>query len=132
MLHCVKRWLSIKTKLLIKKWIMMVVKLFIKLKLYLNSWQYSQALLVLTECHRLAPKNVYVCLQASQLCYEQLQLNQQGVDWAQAAIKCDALPHNLARGHMALGIGLCLVAKDSRLLAVRQDLNQRALDAFKK
>ncbi|XP_059174334.1 tetratricopeptide repeat protein 7B-like [Physella acuta] len=97
-----------------------------------SSTKYAQALLVLTECHRLAPKNVYVCLQASQLCYEHLQLNQQGVDWAQAAIKCDALPHHLARGHMALGIGLCLVAKDSRLLAVRQDLNQRALDAFKK
>uniref|UniRef100_A0A2C9KRA4 Tetratricopeptide repeat protein 7 N-terminal domain-containing protein n=1 Tax=Biomphalaria glabrata TaxID=6526 RepID=A0A2C9KRA4_BIOGL len=93
--------------------------------------RYSQALPVLSECYRLAPQNVTVCLQAAQLCYEHLQLNQQGVEWSQRAVQCNVPKHFLARAYMALGIGLCLVAKDSRLNADRQSLNQKALEAFK-
>ncbi|XP_055879022.1 tetratricopeptide repeat protein 7B-like isoform X1 [Biomphalaria glabrata] len=97
----------------------------------ISSSKYSQALPVLSECYRLAPQNVTVCLQAAQLCYEHLQLNQQGVEWSQRAVQCNVPKHFLARAYMALGIGLCLVAKDSRLNADRQSLNQKALEAFK-
>ncbi|CAG5114714.1 unnamed protein product, partial [Candidula unifasciata] len=97
----------------------------------ISSGKHSQALPVLAECHRLAPQNVCVCLQAAQLCYEYLQHYQQGVEWAEAAINCKGTLIQTARSHMALGIGLCLVAKESKLLAERQELNQRALKAFK-
>lgn len=86
---------------------------------------------MLSECHQLAQNNVCVCVQAAQLCYEHLQNYQQGVDWAEAAVRCNGTRLQSARAHMALGIGLCLVAKESKLLVERQELNQRALNAFK-
>ncbi len=84
------------------------------------------------ECHRLAPQDACVCLQAAQLCYEQLQLYQQGLEWSQRAAGCVGSDHQLSRAHMAQGMGLCLVAKDSKLLHEREELNDKALQSFKK
>ncbi|GFR67492.1 tetratricopeptide repeat protein 7B [Elysia marginata] len=101
----------------------------------ISTGKYAQALQVLAECHSLAPKNASVCLQAAQLCYEHLQAYQEGMDWARLVIQLSSSGtpnHVLARAYMAQGIGLCLVAKDSRLLADRQKMDQEALAAFKK
>ncbi|XP_005109408.1 tetratricopeptide repeat protein 7B isoform X2 [Aplysia californica] len=97
----------------------------------ISSHKHAHALLVLAECHRLAPHDTCVCLQAAQLCYEHLQIYQQGLEWSERAVECTGSQHHLSRAHMALGTGLCLVAKDSKLLQDREELNERALKAFK-
>ncbi|GFN98997.1 tetratricopeptide repeat protein 7b [Plakobranchus ocellatus] len=101
----------------------------------ISSGKYAQAEQVLGECHMLAPKNASVCLQAAQLCYEHLQTYNKGMEWAKLVIQFSSPStpkHVMARAYMAKGIGLCLVAKDSKLLADRQKMDQEALQFFKK
>ncbi|RUS75974.1 hypothetical protein EGW08_016256 [Elysia chlorotica] len=100
----------------------------------ISTGKFAQALQVLAECHNLAPNNTCVCLQAAQLCYEFLQSYQKGIDWANMVIKLtssEVPKHVMARAYMAKGIGLCLLAKDSKLFADRQTMDQEALKAFK-
>ncbi|ELT88701.1 hypothetical protein CAPTEDRAFT_175698 [Capitella teleta] len=92
--------------------------------------QVCRAFLVLKECLRLQPTNAVILLLAAKLCYENLHLYSEGIEFSQQVIESVGDGPMLARGYLTLGIGHSLQIDECRLQSERQTCQRKALNAL--
>ncbi|CAH1793148.1 unnamed protein product, partial [Owenia fusiformis] len=91
----------------------------------------TRALLVLRECSKMEPRNAVLMLQAAKLCYESLHLIDEGLEFSERVV--DLGEHGLlGKGYVAVGMGQCLKASESKTRLEREELHLKALQAFQR
>ncbi|KAG5883176.1 hypothetical protein JTB14_018193 [Gonioctena quinquepunctata] len=95
--------------------------------------KYEQALSILKEVIRLEPDDPCNCLLAAKLCYEQLNLAVEGLNFSmEAREKSLTSPYGLlGRSHLYIGLGYHLQAEACQLRKEKEQLRIRAVDNFR-
>ncbi|KAL0116762.1 hypothetical protein PUN28_009995 [Cardiocondyla obscurior] len=96
--------------------------------------RYMHAYRVLKVVARLSPQKVMPCLLAARLCYEQLNMIKEGIEWSKKALQREmASPQGMqSRCHLYIGIGHSMLSTNT---IVKQDKvfhTNTALDCFQK
>ncbi|XP_015591073.1 tetratricopeptide repeat protein 7B isoform X2 [Cephus cinctus] len=96
--------------------------------------RYAQGHSVLKVVARLTPHKVMPCLLAARLCYEQLNLIQEGIDWSQKALQRETTsPQGLqSRCHLYIGIGNSILSSNTSIKQDKVHHTNIALDCFHK
>lgn len=118
------------------------------------SQKYTRSYLVLKECIKLEPQNTTLYMLAAKLCYEHLNLVEDGIQHSEKAIeiltrqpgsvnreKSDALLNSfptgemhktliLAKCHLFLGIGYSIKTAEMKMLSERQACQKMALESI--
>ncbi|XP_012231567.1 tetratricopeptide repeat protein 7B isoform X2 [Linepithema humile] len=96
--------------------------------------RYMHAYRVLKVVARLSPQKVMPCLLAARLCYEQLNLINEGVEWSQKALQREtASPQGMqSRCHLYIGIGHSMLSTNTIVKQDKVHHTNTALDCFQK
>lgn len=99
----------------------------------LSIGNYEHALSVLKEVIRLEPNNASNCLLAARLCYEHLNLAEQGIKFSLQARERELNNPSglLARCHLYSSVGYHLLAESNLLKKEKEDLRCKAIDNVK-
>ncbi|XP_077267938.1 tetratricopeptide repeat domain 7 isoform X4 [Temnothorax americanus] len=96
--------------------------------------RYMHAYRVLKVVARLSPQKVMPCLLAARLCYEQLNMINEGVEWSQKALQREmASPQGMqSRCHLYIGIGHSTLSTNTIVKQDKVSHTNAALDCFQK
>ncbi|XP_011139524.1 tetratricopeptide repeat protein 7B isoform X1 [Harpegnathos saltator] len=96
--------------------------------------RYMHAYRVLKVVARLSPQKVMPCLLAARLCYEQLNMINEGVEWSQKALQREtANPQGMqSRCHLYIGIGHSMLSANTIVKQDKVHHTNTALDCFQK
>ncbi|XP_011708113.1 PREDICTED: tetratricopeptide repeat protein 7B isoform X6 [Wasmannia auropunctata] len=96
--------------------------------------RYMHAYRVLKVVARLSPQKVMPCLLAARLCYEQLNMINEGVEWSQKALQREtASPQGMqSRCHLYIGIGHSMLSTNTIVKQDKVNHTNTALDCFQK
>ncbi|XP_024876776.1 tetratricopeptide repeat protein 7B-like, partial [Temnothorax curvispinosus] len=96
--------------------------------------RYMHAYRVLKVVARLSPQKVMPCLLAARLCYEQLNMINEGVEWSQKALQREmASPQGMqSRCHLYIGIGHSTLSTNTIVKQDKVNHTNAALDCFQK
>ncbi|XP_011170760.1 tetratricopeptide repeat protein 7B isoform X3 [Solenopsis invicta] len=100
----------------------------------LSMGRYMHAYRVLKVVARLSPQKVMPCLLAARLCYEQLNLINEGIEWSQKALQREmASPQGMqSRCHLYIGIGHSMRSTNTIVKQDKVHHTNTALDCFQK
>ncbi|XP_011860002.1 PREDICTED: tetratricopeptide repeat protein 7B isoform X5 [Vollenhovia emeryi] len=100
----------------------------------LNMGRYMHAYRVLKVVARLSPQKVMPCLLAARLCYEQLNMVNEGIEWSQKALQREtASPQGMqSRCHLYIGIGHSMLSTNTIVKQDKVNHTNTALDCFQK
>lgn len=91
---------------------------------------HSHALTALQESAKLVPHDPLPCLMSARICYEQLGLVEEGLKYAQEALKRDTKGLRVSRTQLYVGIGYQQMMLKSSLKAERERYQRLALESF--
>ncbi|KAL6264952.1 hypothetical protein P5V15_005048 [Pogonomyrmex californicus] len=96
--------------------------------------RYMHAYRVLKVVARLSPQKVMPCLLAARLCYEQLNIINEGIEWSQKALQREmASPQGMqSRCHLYIGIGHSMLSANTIVKQDKVHHTNTALDFFQK
>ncbi|XP_012534079.1 tetratricopeptide repeat protein 7B isoform X3 [Monomorium pharaonis] len=96
--------------------------------------RYMHAYRVLKVVARLSPQKVMPCLLAARLCYEQLNMVNEGIEWSQKALQREmASPQGMqSRCHLYIGIGHSMLSTNTIVKQDKVHHTNTALDCFQK
>ncbi|XP_014479485.1 PREDICTED: tetratricopeptide repeat protein 7B isoform X3 [Dinoponera quadriceps] len=96
--------------------------------------RYMHAYRVLKVVARLSPQKVMPCLLAARLCYEQLNMINEGIEWSQKALQREtANPQGMqSRCHLYIGIGHSMLSANTIVKQDKVHHTNTALDCFQK
>ncbi|KAH0945183.1 hypothetical protein HN011_004668 [Eciton burchellii] len=96
--------------------------------------RYMHAYEVLKVVARLSLQKVMPCLLAARLCYEQLNVIKEGIEWSQKALQREtANPQGLqSRCHLYIGIGHSMLSANTIVKQDKMNHTNIALDCFQK
>ncbi|EZA53912.1 tetratricopeptide repeat protein 7B isoform X2 [Ooceraea biroi] len=96
--------------------------------------RYMHAYRVLKVVARLSPQKVMPCLLAARLCYEQLNMISEGIEWSQKALQREmASPQGMqSRCHLYIGIGHSMLSTNTIVKQDKVNHTNTALDCFQK
>ncbi|GAB1861018.1 Tetratricopeptide repeat protein 7B [Camponotus japonicus] len=96
--------------------------------------RYMHAYKVLKVVARLSPQKVMPCLLAARLCYEQLNMISEGIEWSQKALQREtASPQGMqSRCHLYIGIGHSMLSANTIVKQDKVHHTNTALDCFQK
>ncbi|XP_011646054.2 tetratricopeptide repeat protein 7B [Pogonomyrmex barbatus] len=96
--------------------------------------RYMHAYRVLKVVARLSPQKVMPCLLAARLCYEQLNIINEGIEWSQKALQREmANPQGMqSRCHLYIGIGHSMLSANTIVKQDKVHHTNTALDFFQK
>ncbi|XP_072032563.1 tetratricopeptide repeat protein 7B-like isoform X3 [Amphiura filiformis] len=97
-----------------------------------SAGRHARALRVLRECSRMEPKNHIVLLEAAKICYDTLELIDDGIEFCQKAVAAEGNPAAVSRGYLMLGMGYGQKAHEVTIHKERQDYQKKALQALNK
>lgn len=92
----------------------------------------SHALRAFKESSKLMPHDSIPCLMSSRICYENLGLVKDGLDWAQQALHKDTKGLRPSRAQLYVGIGYLQVASSTTLKSRRENYCKLAVEALEK
>ncbi|XP_011061172.1 PREDICTED: tetratricopeptide repeat protein 7B isoform X3 [Acromyrmex echinatior] len=96
--------------------------------------RYMHAYRVLKVVARLSPQKVMPCLLAARLCYEQLNMINEGIEWSQKALQREmASPQGMqSRCHLYIGIGHSMLSTNTIVKQDKVSHTNTAMDCFQK
>ncbi|XP_018314867.1 tetratricopeptide repeat protein 7B isoform X8 [Mycetomoellerius zeteki] len=96
--------------------------------------RYMHAYRVLKVVARLSPQKVMPCLLAARLCYEQLNMINEGIEWSQKALQREmASPQGMqSRCHLYIGIGHSMLSTNTIVKQDKVNHTNTAMDCFQK
>ncbi|XP_018057031.1 PREDICTED: tetratricopeptide repeat protein 7B isoform X3 [Atta colombica] len=96
--------------------------------------RYMHAYRVLKVVARLSPQKVMPCLLAARLCYEQLNMINEGIEWSQKALQREmASPQGMqSRCHLYIGIGHSMLSMNTIVKQDKVSHTNTAMDCFQK
>ncbi|XP_066581343.1 tetratricopeptide repeat protein 7B [Prorops nasuta] len=96
--------------------------------------KYIHAYRVLKVVARLSPQRVMPCLLAARLCYEQLNLIQEGIKWSQKALQRETGNNQgmQSRCHLYIGIGHSILSSNTIVKQDKVNHTNAALECFQK
>lgn len=94
--------------------------------------RHEQALKALKESSKLTPHDIMPCLMSSRLCYESLNRINEGLEWAQQALKKETKSLRPSRAQLYVGIGYQQISITSTLKVTREKYAKLALEALEK
>lgn len=96
--------------------------------------RYMHAYRVLKVVARLSPQKVMPCLLAARLCYEQLNMINEGIEWSQKALQREMASSQgmQSRCHLYIGIGHSMLSANTIVKQDKVHHTNTALDCFQK
>ncbi|XP_020283991.1 tetratricopeptide repeat protein 7B isoform X2 [Pseudomyrmex gracilis] len=96
--------------------------------------RYMHAYRVLKVVARLSPQKVMPCLLAARLCYEQLNMINEGIEWSQKALQREMVNSQgmQSRCHLYIGIGHSILSANTIVKQDKVHHTNTALDCFQK
>ncbi|XP_026669327.1 tetratricopeptide repeat protein 7B isoform X3 [Ceratina calcarata] len=96
--------------------------------------RYMHAYRVLKVVARLSPQKVMPCLLAARLCYEQLNMIKEGIEWSQKALQRETSNSQglQSRCHLYIGIGHSILAANTIVKMDKTYHTKTALECFQK
>lgn len=94
--------------------------------------RHAHALRALKETSKLVPQDSILCLMSSRLCYEELGLTKEGLDWAQQAQSKDVKGLRPSRAQLYVGIGYQQMASSTNLKSQKEHYGKLAFEALEK
>ncbi|KAJ8670137.1 hypothetical protein QAD02_001396 [Eretmocerus hayati] len=96
--------------------------------------KYIQAHGVLKRVIKLASQKVMPCLLATRLCYEHLNLIQQGIDWSQTALQRETANSQglLSRCHLYIGLGYSILCSRATIKEDKKEYTSLVLEHYSK
>ncbi|XP_033190579.1 tetratricopeptide repeat protein 7B isoform X1 [Bombus vosnesenskii] len=96
--------------------------------------RYMHAYRVLKVVARLSPQKVMPCLLAARLCYEQLNMIKEGIEWSQKALQRETSNSQgmQSRCHLYIGIGHSILATNTIVKMDKTYHTKTALECFQK
>ncbi|XP_033338509.1 tetratricopeptide repeat domain 7 isoform X2 [Megalopta genalis] len=96
--------------------------------------RYMHAYRVLKVVARLSPQKVMPCLLAARLCYEQLNMIKEGIEWSQKALKRETASSQgmQSRCHLYIGIGHSVLSANTIVKLDKTYHTKTALECFQK
>ncbi|XP_054001797.1 tetratricopeptide repeat protein 7B [Hylaeus anthracinus] len=96
--------------------------------------RYMHAYRVLKVVARLSPQKVMPCLLAAKLCYEQLNMVKEGIEWSQKALQRETASSQgmQSRCHLYIGIGHSILSANTIVKLDKNYHTKTALECFQK
>ncbi|KAF3419860.1 hypothetical protein E2986_08195 [Frieseomelitta varia] len=96
--------------------------------------RYMHAYRILKVVTRLSPQKVMPCLLAARLCYEQLNMVKEGIEWSQKALQRETSNSQgmQSRCHLYIGIGHSILATNTIVKMDKTYHTKTALECFQK
>ncbi|XP_076296118.1 LOW QUALITY PROTEIN: tetratricopeptide repeat domain 7 [Lasioglossum baleicum] len=96
--------------------------------------RYMHAYRVLKVVARLSPQKVMPCLLAARLCYEQLNMIKEGIEWSQKALQRETASSQgmQSRCHLYIGIGHSILSANTIVKLDKTYHTKTALECFQK
>ncbi|XP_031826819.1 tetratricopeptide repeat domain 7 isoform X2 [Nomia melanderi] len=96
--------------------------------------RYMHAYRVLKVVARLSPQKVMPCLLAARLCYEQLNMIKEGIEWSQKALQRETASSQgmQSRCHLYIGIGHSILSANTIVKLDKTNHTKTALECFQK
>ncbi|XP_078050609.1 tetratricopeptide repeat domain 7 [Augochlora pura] len=96
--------------------------------------RYMHAYRVLKVVARLSPQKVMPCLLAARLCYEQLNMIKEGIEWSQKALQRETASSQgmQSRCHLYIGIGNSILSANTIVKLDKTYHTKTALECFQK
>ncbi|XP_018399048.1 PREDICTED: tetratricopeptide repeat protein 7B isoform X3 [Cyphomyrmex costatus] len=96
--------------------------------------RYMHAYRVLKVVARLSPQKVMPCLLAARLCYEQLNMINEGIEWSQKALQREMASSQgmQSRCHLYIGIGHSMLSTNTIVKQDKVNHTNAAMDCFQK
>lgn len=94
--------------------------------------RYNQAIQVLKEVIRLEPNKTVHYLLAAKVCYEHLNLPNEGIAFSKEGLEKEMINSSglLGRCHLYIGIGYHILGNSLLLKTDKQEINEKALENF--